>query len=356
MFDNNIDAIIAGFYILENKEDKINYYFEPRFKKKEKDWKRSYIIKELENDFKKDINNYGFSPYIERTFELQRKDKNIMKYFHYSNYDFSEYVRKKNFLIHAKPTKNRKDISNSREKMNKSYNNISKFNLFDRAKNKNKQNLSSLNIFRNNLSTKNKPKKMLTKIVKFNRNEMLDLSKLKQLQLNNNNNNENDSSFNYNPKHYSKNFNDNYTNNYLNKVNGKIKREEESLSKTNNILLNNESYIEKYDKIINQKIQSYGKQLFKDKKLPNKRIKIRKIKIKNAPVKNLLKQSNKLYNLKVSDNSFNKNRAFSTGKAANNKNKINLNQTKNKNKDKYLYLEKLENYSGGIFKSAKKYF
>ena len=35
---------------------------------------------------------------------------------------------------------------------------------------------------------------MLTKIVKFNRNEMLDLSKLKQLQLNNNNNNENDSS------------------------------------------------------------------------------------------------------------------------------------------------------------------
>ena len=285
----------------------------------------------------------------------------IMKYFHYSNYDFSEYVRKMNFLIHAKPTINIKDKSNSGEKMNKSFNNISKFNLFDKTKNKNKQNLSSLNIFRNNLSTKNKPKKMSTKIVKFNRNEMLDLSKLKQLQLNNiNKNNEIESSFNYIPKHYSKNYNNNYAKNYLNKINGKIKGEQETLSKTNDILLNNESHIERYDKTINQKIQLYGKQLFKDKKILNERIKISKIKIKNEPIKSLLRQNyflnNKLKNIKISDNSVNKNRAFSSGKAANNINKINLNKTKNKQKDKYLYLEKLEKYSGGIFKSAKKYF
>ena len=63
MFTNNIDAINAAFYLLDKKEAKINYYYEPRFSKKEKDWKRCYIINELKTDFIKDVNNFGFSPF-----------------------------------------------------------------------------------------------------------------------------------------------------------------------------------------------------------------------------------------------------------------------------------------------------
>ena len=99
MFTNNIDAINAAFYLLDKKEAKINYYYEPRFSKKEKDWKRCYIINELKTDFIKDVNNFGFSPFIELSFKEQIKNKNIMKYFNFNNYDFSQYIKKMNFLI-----------------------------------------------------------------------------------------------------------------------------------------------------------------------------------------------------------------------------------------------------------------
>ena len=55
------------------------------------------------------------------------------------------------------------------------------------------------------------------------------------------------------------------------------------------------------------------------------------------------------------DSSFNKNKTFSVGKLYKNTNKLKLNGIKSYKSKKDLYLEKLENYSGGIFKTAKKY-
>ena len=44
MFTNNIDAINAAFYLLDKKEEKINYYYEPRFSKKEKTGKDVILL------------------------------------------------------------------------------------------------------------------------------------------------------------------------------------------------------------------------------------------------------------------------------------------------------------------------
>jgi len=353
MFTNNIDAINAAFYLLDKKEAKINYYYEPRFSKKEKDWKRCYIINELKTDFIKDVNNFGFSPFIELSFKEQKKNKNIMKYFNFNNYDFSQYIKKMNFLIHDKQKLNQPKL---KDEQNRSFQSkTSKFSLFRNKLKNSSYNSSSINIFRHNMSVKNKtPKiKQFTKIVKFNREEMTEMPKLQEIKLINN---ELESSFNYITKNNNKSF---YGKDKSTSKNQKINSEEKVSNVTNKtkedeVIIHDEFDDIKYKKSINNKIKLYTKQLINEKTNANKNIHIKKIKIKNnflrkRNIGNIFSKMNWL------DSSFNKNKTFSVGKLYKNTNKLKLNGIKSYKSKKDLYLEKLENYSGGIFKTAKKY-
>ena len=256
MFTNNIDAINAAFYLLDKKEAKINYYYEPRFSKKEKDWKRCYIINELKTDFIKDVNNFGFSPFIELSFKEQIKNKNIMKYFNFNNYDFSQYIKKMNFLIHDKQKLNRPKL---KDEQNKSFQSkTSKFNLFRNRLKNSSHNSSSINIFRHNMSVKSKtPKiKQFIKIVKFNREEMTEMPKLQEIKLINN---ELESSFNYITKNNSKSF---YGKDKSTSKNQKINSDEKISNVTNKtkedeVIIHDEFDDIKYKKSINNKIKLY---------------------------------------------------------------------------------------------------
>ena len=168
MFNNNINAIIAGFNILNKEEEKLNYYYEPLLVKKKKDWKRCYVINELKKDFQNDIGNFGFSPFIGWSFNDQRDNKNITKHFHFNNYDFAQYIKKMNMIIHDTPILNKDNKYKIKEKLEKRFE-LQKDKPY--KLNKKINNLSCINIFRRNASTKNKTRKInhLTKIVKFNR-------------------------------------------------------------------------------------------------------------------------------------------------------------------------------------------
>jgi hypothetical protein len=205
------------------------------------------------------------------------------------------------------------------------------------------------------MSVKSKtPKvKQFTKIVKFNREEMTEMPKLQEIKLINN---ELESSFNYITKNNSKSF---YGKDKSTSKNQKINSDEKISNVTNKtkedeVIIHDEFEDIKYKKSINNKIKLYTKQLINEKMNANKNIHIKKIKIKNNFFKkrnigNIFSKMNWL------DSSFNKNKTFSVGKLDNNTNKLKLNGIKNYKSKKDLYLEKLENYSGGIFKTAKKY-
>jgi hypothetical protein len=307
----------------------------------------------LRKDFIKDVNNFGFSPFIELSFKEQIKDKNIMKYFTFNNYDFAQYIKKMNFLLHGKQKLNR---SNFKDKQNKSFQGkTSKFSLFKKKLKNPRQNSSSINLFRHNNSIKSKTPKMkpLTQIVKFNREEMIEMPKQQEIKLINN---ELESSFNYITQNYSKSF---YGKDKSNTRSQKF-NSEEKVSNVGNEAKEDEVIIhDKFDNTnlknaINDKIKLFSKQLINEKTNENKNIHIKKIKIKNNFFKkrnigNIFSKMNWL------DSSFNKNKTFSVGKLDNNTNKLKLNGIKNYKSKKDLYLEKLENYSGGIFKTAKKY-
>ena len=358
MFTNNIDAINAAFYLLDKKEDEINYYYEPRFVKKEKDWKRCYIINELRKDFIKDINNFGFSPFIECSFKDQKNDKNIMKYFKLNNYDFAKYIKQMNSFIHGK---HKIDQLNLKGGLNNTVKNqFSKSNLFYKRLQSRKKR-SYYNLSKHNKTMKNKtPKaKKLTEIVKFSREEeYADLTKLKQMNIINND--ELESSFNYIAKNDYKSFYEPNSKDITNTKNSKLIQESETLNKVNDddiIIHEKLGDLSKRNSLKN-KIKSYSKLLFNAKKASNNILKIRKIKIKKEPSQFFKKrniQNNYYLKLNNLNTSFGKNKTFSVGKKGSFSHYLNLNELDGKNNRKNLYLERLENYSGGIFKSAKKY-
>ena len=343
MYDNNLDAILSSFYLLNKKNEKINYYYEPMFTKKNKDWKRSYVIKELENDFKKDVMNYGFNPFSENNYNEQKKDKNITKYFYVEHYNFSDYIKKMNFLIHHKQKINNNNTTNSKDKVNNSFQNkeIKAKKSFPSIFPKTTHNLSVSNLFKEK-NNRIKNLKTLSKIVKFNRENMDEQARINRKKLNIND--EIDSSFNYEDENNNKHNDENNflenENRYLNK---KIHKGKGKLNKTNNII-NNDNKIKSFNQ--NKKYQVF-----------NKTIKIMKIKIeknnnksflknRNASVKNLNKMV-ELYN------PFYRNKKiFSRGKFKEENKKQHLYEKQYRNKN--LYLEKLENYSKSIFKTAKK--
>ena len=100
----------------------------------------------MKKDFIRNVTNFGFSPFIELSFKEQLKKKNIMKYFNSSNYDFSQYIKKMNFLIHDKPKL--KKSSNLKDNQNKIFKNkTSKFSLFRNRLKHSGKNYSSINTF-----------------------------------------------------------------------------------------------------------------------------------------------------------------------------------------------------------------
>ena len=90
----NLKYILNEMSLLKKEEAKINYYFEPIYKKENKYWKRHLNFSELKQDFTKDIINYGFSPYLPKTYQEQKENKNIMRYSKSQNYGYSSYIKK----------------------------------------------------------------------------------------------------------------------------------------------------------------------------------------------------------------------------------------------------------------------
>lgn len=343
MYDNNLEVILSAFHVLNKRNEKINYFYEPRFKRKNKDWKRCYIINELENDFKKDVMNYGFSPYIENEFNEQKKDRNIMKYFYVENYNFSNYIRKMNFLIHNKSKENENENKNFIDKINKSLKNksLKQKKNFPKMAPKISQNLSVSNLLKDkNYRSRSNPTdlKSLSGIVKFNR-ENLDMeSKMVKKKLNNN---ENDSSFNYEEESTNKNLEEN----------NDLQNNNQNIDRDKNIMIINNNYIKPYK-------QRKKYQLF------NKKMKVQKIKIEpkknekiNIPKTSGMKSVKSVKNFRIKKDIYfpiyNKNKLHSREKSDKDDKYPDINNRKNRNNNKDLFLEKLENYSKSIFKNAK---
>ena len=348
MFNNNINAIIAGFNILNKEEEKLNYYYEPLLVKKKKDWKRCYVINELKKDFQNDIGNFGFSPFIGWSFNDQRDNKNITKHFHFNNYDFAQYIKKMNMVIHDTQILNKDNKYKIKEKLEKRFE-LQKDKPY--KLNKKINNLSCINIFRRNASTKNKTRKInhLTKIVKFNREEMMDISKLRQIQLINNNN-DLESSFNYGVENINESFNENIIAANPDNKYPKLKMKDNTFNKSHIFKIINDSDISTKKKSINKRNNK--------KYNTTNKIKINKIKIKNVKFNTTIqpkKMENTFFNFNALNSSSNSYFIkLNSGKSTKNSN-LNLNRIKKRNANNSLFLERLENYPGGIFKTAKKF-
>ena len=76
----DLNIIGKKFDKIKQIEEQINYFYEPRYKKKDNFWKRHFFYDELRKDFSDEITSFGFSPFIQKPFFEQKKDKNIMKY------------------------------------------------------------------------------------------------------------------------------------------------------------------------------------------------------------------------------------------------------------------------------------
>ena len=71
---NSIKILDKAFDYLNNEERKLNYEYDPRSEKKDESWKRHLFFFELKKDFIKDIQEFGFCPYIEKPYENTKVD------------------------------------------------------------------------------------------------------------------------------------------------------------------------------------------------------------------------------------------------------------------------------------------
>ena len=78
-----LNLIIKDYENLSNYENKINYCFKPFINNvnNNKNFKRHFNFKEIQNDFISEISSFGFSPFINLSFFEQRNNKNIFKFF-----------------------------------------------------------------------------------------------------------------------------------------------------------------------------------------------------------------------------------------------------------------------------------
>ena len=136
-----LNLIIKDYENLLNYENKINYCFKPFINNinNNKNWKRYYDFKEIENDFISEISSFGFSPFLNSTFIEQRNNKNIFKFYNENieygllnfikrrfkinkrkSFDF-KINRKNNFNNYDKNLKKSKSINNFIKKKNKNF-------------------------------------------------------------------------------------------------------------------------------------------------------------------------------------------------------------------------------------------
>ena len=99
----NLNFINKEFERLHTIESIIEYQFEPKSKVTNYG-KRNIYYEDLKNDFIKEVNTFGFSPFILENFEKQRKNPNIMKYMDKEfNHGLTNYVKMQVKSINVNP-------------------------------------------------------------------------------------------------------------------------------------------------------------------------------------------------------------------------------------------------------------
>ena len=90
----NLNTLLRGLERLNVLDNYVNYEFEPKTNTFNKFGKRNTYFDEMKQEFINDINTFGFSPYILRTYKDQRRDPNIKKFIRKKfNYGYTNYVK-----------------------------------------------------------------------------------------------------------------------------------------------------------------------------------------------------------------------------------------------------------------------
>ena len=244
-----LNLIIKDYENLSNYENKINYCFKPFINNvnNNKNFKRHFNFKEIQNDFISEISSFGFSPFINLSFFEQRNNKNIFKFFNENlEYGLLNFVKRR-FKINKRNSFDSNLNRNNNNKMLKKSNSyfIRKKNIF---------NVNKENEYENN--------KYLFNIMKKISNE----KKEKE--------NKNNLSFNF-KSIFSKNGKF-LSNSNLNESNIFIKEFSNSFNK--NLIKNNKNILNKNKILFKEKIN----EIFKEdqNKNENKNKKKKKIKLK----------------------------------------------------------------------------
>ena len=213
---NSIKILDKAFDYLNNEERKLNYEYDPRSEKKDESWKRHLFFFELKKDFIKDIKEFGFCPYIEKPYDEQRKDKNIMKFTRKGNLSRTDYIKnlyKK--ITHNSNNNNNKILTSKRTKFTispKKNNSMKDFNYkLGNSKNKSKNKNSFLLEIYNKINHKNQTNNM--KFKKFLNSSKLNMDNtelLNQKKHNKNDDSHDENSFIYEPETGNQRYNDNY--------------------------------------------------------------------------------------------------------------------------------------------------
>ena len=243
-----LNLIIKDYENLSNYENKINYCFKPFINNvnNNKNFKRHFNFKEIQNDFISEISSFGFSPFINLSFFEQRNNKNIFKFFNNNiEYGLLNFVKRR-FKINKR---NSFDSNLNRNNNNK----IKKSNSYFIRK-KNIFNVNKENEYENN--------KYLFNIMKKISNEKKERE------------NKNNLSFNF-KSIFSKNGKF-LSNSNLNESNIFIKEFSNSFNK--NLFKNNKNILNKNKILFKEKIN----EIFKEdqNKNENKNKKKKKIKLK----------------------------------------------------------------------------
>ena len=90
----NLNTLLRGLERLNVLDNYVNYEFEPKTNTFNKFGKRNTYFDEMKQEFINDLNTFGFSPYILRTYKDQRRDPNIKKFIRKKfNYGYTNYVK-----------------------------------------------------------------------------------------------------------------------------------------------------------------------------------------------------------------------------------------------------------------------
>lgn len=261
MIANNLKLVNRAFELL--KEEKINYYYNPIYFRKNKSWKRHLNFSEIKKDFIRDIIDYGFCPYNEKTTEEQMKNKVLKKIFQEKNHDYINHIKKLKLFKNKNLTDNKHKLNENSKIKDKEIKQIPKIKEYNNKsflaglyKSINGENVlnNKRNISANN-SGFNESNKRLTKIVKFSRDDIIDIIKMKKNKLLEN---EQNKSFSFQSDYDNKNSSVN-NNNLISIYKKNIKNLE------NKKLDNNNNYFSHNKNILNIKSSSfYNKQIMKN--------------------------------------------------------------------------------------------